>query len=126
MRISIIGCGLIGNKRANALGDHSLVACADINVSRAQSLAGAHRGCQPGIDWRAAATRPDVDVVIIATTNDGLVPAALAAVQAGKHVLIEKPAARNSTELLPLIEAAQQAGVIVKVGFNHRFLPAML
>ena len=126
MRASIIGCGLIGNKRGKALGEHSLIACADVTYSRAQSLANGYPGCQPGSDWRAAATRADVDVVIVATTNDGLVPAALAAVQAGKHVLIEKPAARNTSELLPLIEAAQQAGVIVKVGFNHRFHPAML
>ena len=95
-------------------------------LSRAQSLASAHSGCQPTTDWRAAATRADVDLVIVSTTNDGLVPAALAAVQSGKHVLIEKPAARNSAELIPLIDAAEQAGVIVKVGFNHRFHPAML
>jgi predicted dehydrogenase len=125
MRISIIGCGLIGNKRARALGDHSLVACADTVLSRAQALADLYPGYQATTDWRAAATRADVDIVIICTTNDGLVPAALAAVGAGKHVLIEKPAARHSSELLPLLEAAEQAGVTVKVGFNHRFHPAM-
>src|SRR5258708_35658885 len=119
MRVSIIGCGLIGNKRAKALGDHSLVACADTVLPRAQAIAATHRSCEAGADWRAAATRADVDMVIICTTNDGLVPAALAAAQAGKHVLIEKPAARNSAELLPLIEAAEQAGAIVTAGFNN-------
>jgi predicted dehydrogenase len=126
MRISIIGCGLIGNKRAKALGGHALVACADTNLARAQALAASHPGCSASTDWRAAATRDDVDVVIVSTTNDVLAPATLAAVQSGKHVLVEKPAARNAAELEPVVCAARDAGVIAKVGFNHRFHPALL
>jgi predicted dehydrogenase len=126
MRISLIGCGLIGNKRAKALGPHALVACADTNLARAQALAAGHPGCLASADWRLAATRDDVDVVIVSTTNDVLAPATLAAVQSGKHVLVEKPAARNAVELEPVARAAREAGVIVKVGFNHRFHPALL
>jgi predicted dehydrogenase len=48
----------------------------------------------------------------------------LAAVLAGKHVLVEKPAARRASELRPAMEAARKSGVFVKVGFNHRFHPA--
>src|SRR5436305_11750671 len=120
MRISIVGCGLIGNKRAKALAGHTLVACADTNVSRAQALADQHPDCSATADWRAAATRDAVDAVIVSTTNDVLAPATLAAVQAGKHVLVEKPAARTAAELEPLVQAARAAGVVVKVGFNHR------
>jgi predicted dehydrogenase len=47
-------------------------------------------------------------------------------VRHGKHVLVEKPAARNAEELRPVVEAARNAGVVVKVGFNHRFHPAFL
>jgi predicted dehydrogenase len=126
MRISLIGCGLIGNKRAKALGPHALTVCADTNLSRAQTLAAQHPGCLASTDWRLAATRDDVDVVIVSTTNDVLAPATLAAVQSGKHVLVEKPAARNAAELEPVVCAARDAGVIVKVGFNHRFHPALL
>lgn len=126
MRVAIVGCGVVGNKRAKALSGHALIACADTVLARAQSLATLHGDCRATTDWRHAATRSDVDLVIVATTNDGLVPAALAAVQAGKHVLIEKPAARNARELLPLIDAAKASGVTVKVGFNHRFHPALL
>ncbi|MGZ9224611.1 MAG: Gfo/Idh/MocA family protein, partial [Anaerolineales bacterium] len=68
----------------------------------------------------------DVDIVIIATTNDALVETSLEAVQAGKHVLVEKPAARNVSELDALIAAAQRTGVQVRVGFNHRYHPALL
>ena len=126
LRTAIIGCGLIGNKRASALDDCPLLAAVDTNVARARQLASQHPGCQAGEDWRAAIARKDVDLVIVATTNDMLAPITLAAVQAGKHVLVEKPAARNAAELSPIVDAAKRAGVIVKVGFNHRFHPAFL
>ncbi|MDB5291567.1 MAG: gfo/Idh/MocA family oxidoreductase [Phycisphaerales bacterium] len=126
MRISLIGCGLIGNKRTKALGPHALVACADTNLARAQALAAQHPGCLASTDWRLAATRDDVDVVIVSTTNDVLAPATFAAIQSGKHVLVEKPAARNAAELEPVARAARDARSIVKVGFNHRFHPALL
>jgi len=67
-----------------------------------------------------------VDIVIVAATNDALVKTSLAAVNAGKHVLVEKPAARNVAELDPLIEAARKNNVQVRVGFNHRYHPALL
>jgi predicted dehydrogenase len=65
-----------------------------------------------------------VDAVVVATTNDALAPVTLAAVRAGKHVLVEKPAARTAAELAPVLDAARRAGVVVKVGFNKRFHPA--
>jgi predicted dehydrogenase len=123
LRVAIIGCGLIGQKRARALGDARLVAVADTNPARAEALAAQYSGSQP-CDWQSAAAHPGVDLVIVATTNDALAPATLAAVRAGKHVLVEKPAARNAAELRPVLEAARAAGVVVKVGFNHRFHPA--
>ncbi len=124
LRVAIIGCGLIGNKRALALGTHLLVAVADPNLARAQQLAARYPGCNAYDSWQTALARDDIDLVIVATTNDALAPVALAAVQRGRHVLVEKPAARTTAELLPVAEATRAAGVIVKVGFNHRFHPA--
>ncbi len=63
--------------------------------------------------------------MVVATTNDALAPITLTAVRAGKHVLVEKPAARSVRELDPVIAAAERAGVCVQVGFNHRFHPAL-
>ncbi len=126
MRVAIVGCGLIGNKRAAALGEHRLVAVADRDAARATQLAGRHMDCVAVSDWREVALRPDVQIVIVATTNDRLAEITQVAVEAGKHVLVEKPAARNAQELGPVIAAARQAGVVVKVGFNHRFHPALL
>src|SRR5688500_3679041 len=95
LRVAIIGCGLTGNKRAKALGGAKLVAAADTNVARAQQLAGTVPGCAAADDWRAVVRRDDVDAVVAATTTDQLAGITLAAVKAGKHVLVEKPAARN-------------------------------
>jgi predicted dehydrogenase len=124
-RVAIVGCGLVGAKRARALGDSRLVAVADNDPERARGLAEQAPGCVAETDWRAVVARPDVEVVIVATTHDRLAPIAQAAVQAGKHVLVEKPAARRPSELAPLLAAARERGVVVRVGFNHRFHPAL-
>jgi predicted dehydrogenase len=118
--VGIIGCGLIGQKRAKALGNGGeLVACADIDVNRAESLAKGSRA-EVFRDWRELVWLQQVDLVIVSTLHDSLAEITLAAVDAGKHVLVEKPAARNAEELLPIMEAAAKKGVIVQVGFNHR------
>jgi predicted dehydrogenase len=127
MRVGIVGCGLIGQKRARSLGaDDKVVAVADVNPQRAAALAAAHPGCAAAADWQALVARDDVDAVIVSTVNDGLAPITLGAVRHGKHVLVEKPAARSAEELRPVVEAAREAGVVVKVGFNHRFHPAFM
>lgn len=125
MNVAIIGCGFIGHKRARALAGCQLVACADVVWERAEALARLTAGAQPVVDWRVAVARRDVDIVIVCTTHEALANIALAAISAGKHVLVEKPAARRAAELAPLSEAAQQTGVLVQVGFNHRYHPAM-
>jgi predicted dehydrogenase len=123
--VGIIGCGLIGQKRAKALGAGGrLIACADIDMGRAENLA---KGADVKIfsDWRELIVLPEVDIVMIATLHDSLAEITLAAVQAGKHVLVEKPAARTAAELEPVIAAAAQHGVKVHAGFNHRYHRAL-
>ncbi len=125
MNVAIIGCGLIGQKRARALAGAKLVACADIAFDRAQALA-RQFGAQAYTDWCEMVARPDVDMVIVATTNNLLAEITLGAVNAGKHVLVEKPAARRASELDAIIAAAQNNRVQVRVGFNHRYHPAFI
>jgi len=72
-------------------------------------------------DWREAVTRDEVDVVFVAATHDQLAPVATAAARAGKHVLIEKPGACRAEDLDSVAAAAQSTGVLVRVGFNHRY-----
>lgn len=123
--VAIVGCGLIGRKRAAAITRGHLVVCADVDGARARQLAGSYPDAQATESWEAAVSRSDVDVVIVATTNDALAPVAGAALDAGKHVLIEKPAGRSAPEVASLMEAAGRANRRVRVGFNHRYHPAI-
>jgi predicted dehydrogenase len=123
MRLTIIGCGLIGAKRAAAAVGHEIVAVCDLNAERCARLA-QQTGAQAVSDWREAIA-VEADAVVIATPHDQLAQIALAAVEAGRHVLVEKPAGRRPAEIEPIVAAALQRKRIVKVGFNHRFHPAI-
>ena len=123
MRLTIIGCGLIGSKRAAAAGGHEIVAVCDPVPERRERLA-RQTSARAIADWREA-VGVDADAVVIATPHDQLAQIALAAVEAGRHVLVEKPAGRRPAEVAPLVAAAEKHGRIVKVGFNHRFHPAI-
>lgn len=127
MRVAIVGCGLIGQKRAKALpSDVKLAAVADTDHSKARQLAAQYAGCEVEPDWQSCVARPDVDAVVVSTVNAALASVALRAVRRGKHVLVEKPAGRRAAELRPILQAARETGVCVKVGFNHRFHPAFI
>ena len=121
MNVAIVGCGLIGRKRAKALAGAQLVACADTQLARAEQLAHNVSGCTATADWREVVERKDVDGVVVATPHYALAEIACAAIKAGKHVLVEKPAARNVTELRPLVALAERSNVLIRVGFNHRY-----
>jgi predicted dehydrogenase len=125
VNVGIIGCGLVGYKRAQALGEHKLVACADVDAKRASALASKYDGATSSADPRTVVENPLVELVIVATPHDSLAVNALAALEAGKHVLVEKPAARSPEELRPLLEVAERQGLVAKVGFNHRFHPSL-
>jgi predicted dehydrogenase len=118
MKVAIVGCGLIGKKRADALAGAQLVACADSDLARAQALA-SRAGARASADWRDVL--PDADLIIVATPHDKLAEITLAAIREGKHVLVEKPAARSASELAPVVAEAEARNAIVRVGFNHRY-----
>ena len=121
MRVGIIGCGLIGQKRAKTLGHCQLAACVDLQHEKAQMLAEQYPGCDVYTDYRQMLKRDDIAIVIIATLHSTLAEIALAAVNAGKHILVEKPAGRRAHELDPVIEAVQKNNLVARVGFNHRY-----
>ena len=126
MRFAIIGCGLIGRKRLRSFGGkHQLVAAVDSVLGRAQELTSQSPGASATTNWQDVICRSDVDAVIVSTTNQWLAPVSQAAIAAGKHVLVEKPAARNLNELLHLLPAAESKKVCVQVGFNHRYHPGI-
>jgi len=124
--VAIVGSGLIGQKRARSLAGAQLKACADVVRERADALARTVPGTFATDDWRAAVDRADVQIVVVATTNDALADVTRFAIGAGKHVLVEKPAARSTAELDVVIASAAGSRSLVRVGFNHRYHPALL
>lgn len=127
LRTAVVGCGLIGTRRAEEAAKNPHSTCSvvvDADRSRAETLA-AKVGARVEIDWHRAVAAGDVDVLCVATPNGYLAEIAIAALGAGKHVLIEKPMGRSVEEALRIAEAAEQSKRLFKVGFNHRYHPAI-
>jgi len=123
--VGIIGCGLIGKKRSESLGDQGkLIACADIDLSKAKKLANLSNA-KAYSDWTGLVKDKDIEIVIVSTLHDSLTPITCEAIKEGKHVLVEKPVSRNVKELSPLVEMIRNSDIKVRVGFNHRFHPAI-
>ncbi len=76
-------------------------------------------------DWKALIARDDIDAVDICTPNNTHAEIAIAAAEAGKMVLCEKPLARTTAESLPMVEAIEKAGVANTVWYNYRRVPAV-
>ena len=124
--VGIVGCGFIGSKRAENLGGSGrLVACSDICPNKGKLFSEKY-GCNFILDWRQLIIQEEVDIVVICTLHDSLSEIGTAAVRAGKHVLVEKPVGRKVEDLMEFIETEQQSEVCVRVGFNHRFHPALI
>lgn len=119
LRVAIAGCGLIGRKRADAVGDDQVVGCYDVVPERAADLA-AHSGSVSAADLRGLLDLSP-DVVVVATIHSELASVAEKALEAGAHVLVEKPAGRSLADVERIKRAATKADRLVKVGFNHRF-----
>lgn len=130
LRVGIIGCGLIGTKRARVVRDDpksSLCCTADVQVFNAAALIkefgdGSGKAYH---DWKEMLDKEHLDAVIIATPNKYLKEITLRAAQGKIHVLCEKPLGRNAWESERMIEGAKENEVILKTGFNHRHHPAI-
>lgn len=133
---AVIGCGLIGRKRVNALarvaaaagaskGAVPLLYTCDLDATRAADLTRLVPGCTAVTDPATVVADARVTAVIVSTLNAALAPVTLAAVRAGKHVLVEKPGALNAAQLRTLQAAARESGARVRLGYNHRFHPAL-
>lgn len=125
MKVAIVGCGLIGQKRAVNLLGCELIACVDQVIGKARSLAAKFPGAMALSDWHNVINNTDIDIIIVATTHIALAEITQAAVQASKHVLVEKPAARTAFEIEKMIERNKQFKSLVRVGFNHRYHRAL-
>jgi predicted dehydrogenase len=123
-RVALIGCGGVGEKRLKNLPAGIVTMLCDLNLARAERLAAMSPNAVATNRVEQVLRASNVDVVMIATLNASLAPIALQAVQARKHVLVEKPGAINVEQLREIEKAAQQHGCHVRIGYNHRYHPA--
>jgi predicted dehydrogenase len=126
--VAVIGCGLIGSRRAaTAAADPrcELRLVVDTNVDAAGSLAQKY-AARSASDWRALLEDESIGIVVASTPNAFLREVAVAALGAGKHVLVEKPMGKNAADAAGIAAAAQTSGKILKVGFNHRYHGALM
>ena len=124
VRVGVIGIGNMGWHHARVLSllkDAELVGVADPDAARGE-LATQQFGCRWFADY--AQLLEQVDAVCIAVPTLLHHRVGLACLQAGRHVLIEKPIAASQEEATELIKAADRAGVLLQVGHIERFNPA--
>ena len=123
LRIAVLGAGFISDYHIAGLQQ----AGADVVAlfGRRETLV-REKAARSGIplattDYRTILARDDVDAVVIATPDFTHEEVAIAAAQAGKAILLQKPMARTSAECLRILEAAEKAGVVLTVSFLHRY-----
>lgn len=122
VRAVVIGCGDMGRNHARewkSAPDCSVVAVFDPDTQRAIAL-GTEMGAQVAASWQEAVARADADVVSVCTPVCDHAPVALAAIAAGKHVLVEKPIALTVADARAMIEAAAGRGVHLGVSYQYR------
>ncbi|RJQ30708.1 MAG: gfo/Idh/MocA family oxidoreductase [Peptococcaceae bacterium] len=126
MRVGVIGAGLQGRRRAKAVidtGEAKITVVADIDRRAAADLA-AVTGAVFTTAWEEVVAA-DVDAILVCTPPHLHAPVTVAAAGAGKHVLCEKPLARNFCEGRRMVEAARTGGIVLKCGFNLRHHPGV-
>jgi predicted dehydrogenase len=125
-RIGIVGAGFIGRKRAETARAHAdcdVTMVYDTDGEAARVLA-ADCGATAAGSWQEIAAGP-VDIVVVATTHDALASISTACLEGGKHVLCEKPMGRHPHEARRALRASCAADRMLKVGYNHRYHPAV-
>lgn len=136
IRIGLIGTGLMGRIHTNGykrLADFFpeyeyrpvLQACCSRKAERAEAFMKQWDYASFETDWRVVIARDDIDAVDICTPNDMHAEIAIAAAEAGKMILCEKPLARTVAEAKQMLDAVEKAGVKNTVWYNYRRVPAV-
>jgi predicted dehydrogenase len=124
MRIALFGSGWIMKMHATGVVAHSkgeLAAVANWREESARVLAERFDIPRVTTDWEQLALDPDIDAVIVGTPNALHAPQAVACLDAGKHVLVEKPMALNTQEAERMLHAARAGGAFLMVAHCWRF-----
>lgn len=126
LRAAVIGAGYFGRLHAMKLAAHpevELVAVADVDAARAEGVA-RETGCRPVRDFRELVGSIDIASVAVPTESHHALARPL--IDAGVHVLIEKPIAKTLEQADDLVRASGERGVVVAVGHQERFNPAFV
>ncbi|MFC5699680.1 Gfo/Idh/MocA family protein [Cohnella faecalis] len=126
LRIGVIGTGSISELHLNAYSANpsaSLVAVCDINGQRASDVAAKYGAGKIYTDYREMLADPNIDAVSVCTWNNTHAPISIAALDAGKHVLVEKPLCRTVEEALAIEQAVRRSSKLLQVGFVRRYDP---
>lgn len=125
IKIAMVGVGSIGNVHLKSYGsvqDVEVYALCDINAERLEMM-----GKRYGItrlytdEAQMLAELPEIDAVDVCTWNAAHAPCSIMALEAGKHVLCEKPMAMNTQQAIEMQQAAEKAGKLLMIGFVRRF-----
>jgi predicted dehydrogenase len=122
LKVGVIGCG-VGQLHLQGFDEDprvEVVAIAGLDEERCRSLAATHGVTRVYRDYQDLISDVDVEAVTVAVPNVLHVPVALAALAAGKHVMVEKPLARTTCEGQQIIDAARNADRVLGVVFNRR------
>src|SRR5436190_4358670 len=122
--VAIAGCGSIGRMHLRAFKELGarVVAVSSRRAEQARAVAEAE-GCEHTTDAEALVRRPDVELVAITSSSGSHARLALAAIAAGKHVVVEKPMAMSPSDAGQMIAAADARGVLLSVISQRRFEP---
>lgn len=127
LKVAVIGCGSIARHRHlieyAANPDVEITAVCDIVKDRAEEMALAYEA-KVYTEYEQLLKTEDVDAVSVCLPNYLHAPASIAALNAGKHVLCEKPMATSSEEAEDMIKAAKENGKKLMIGHNQRFVPS--
>ena len=127
-RVAVVGAGywgpnLVRNFRASP--DWELAAVCDLDEARARKVVGDARGVDVETSLERLLARDDVDAVAIATPANTHRPIAMAALESGKHVLVEKPLASSVAEATEMVEAARERGLVLMADHTYCYTPVV-
>lgn len=126
IRFGVVGAGAIAHNACKAIAAHGeaiVVAAHDPHAGRLAELATAYGIARQHVDADAFFADDGIDAIYIGVPNKFHAPLALRALQAGKHVLLDKPFALNLAEAQEVADLAQAKGLTLMLGMNHRFRP---
>ena len=129
VKVGIIGVGIQGSLHAwiySTLPNVELVAVCDIVEERAREVAKKYGAKEYYTDYNEMLRKADIEAVSITVPDHLHKTPAIAAIEAGKHVLIEKPLATNSKDAKEIVDTAKKCGVKLMVNFANRWSPPFI